>query len=153
MTDPTDSSIPLRFRPPAVGALEYADVVVRQTGVSPSSSPLGGVAFFTGVFYGDILPYATTTVDSYESAGRISARPVQNGGDIKEVLPYQTLSAEALTFETDADCEAFLSRTPGDMPKLLGDVREMLQAHESDATLEIEKRLLNDPADCISGLR
>ena len=65
-TNSGDAAFPVRFRPPASGGLEYADAVVRQTGGSPSNQPLGGVVFFTGsdgnFFYGDVLPYATTTV-------------------------------------------------------------------------------------------
>ncbi len=65
----TDRSFPLRFRPPATATdPEYADVVVRQTGVGPANQPLGGIVFFTGLsgaaFYGDIQPFATTTVST-----------------------------------------------------------------------------------------
>src|SRR5689334_15651458 len=51
---------------------------------------------------------------------------------------------EALRFYTEADREAFLSKTLSAEPDLLGEVREMLRAHETDAPLQIEKRLLTD---------
>jgi len=49
-TNVNDAGIPLRFRPPAPGRTEFADLVIRESGVSPANQPLGGIVFFTGQF-------------------------------------------------------------------------------------------------------
>src|SRR5262245_40735288 len=60
----------------------------------------------------------------------------------------EALFTAALELGAGQDRETYLAQATADDPNLLGEVRDMLRGHESDAPLEIEKRLFPEDDAC-----